>query len=126
MEDSVRPSLDIEREPFHVDISGSSEGAPVAVPLELDSIEEDDNLGRGDEWAFKVNANRGGRLGILPGVAHVFTSEEIQITGGEGEHISNPSVELGTVPGDEAAIGPILCEEWNLRPDEERVVFVHI
>ena len=59
-------------------------------------------------------------------VAHVFTSEEIQITGCEGEHISDPSVELGTFKENEAAIGPILCEEWDIRPDEERVVFVHI
>ena len=77
MEDSVRPTLDVERESSRVNISSSSNGTPVAVPLELDSIEEDDNLGRGDEWAFEVDANRGGGIGILPEVAHVFTSLEI-------------------------------------------------
>lgn len=59
---------------------------------------------------------------------HVLTSEEIQITGCEGEHNSDPSAELGTIPGDEAdeaAINPILCEERDRRLDPDRVVFVH-
>lgn len=126
VEDSVCPSLDIERESVHVDIGSSSNGAPVVVPVELDSIEEDDDLGRSDEWALKVDADRCRGFGILPEVAHVFTSEKIQITGCEGEHVFDPSVKLGTFPGNEAAIGPILCEDRNHRLDEERVVFVHI
>lgn len=59
VEDSVCRSLNIERKPFHVDISSSGNGAPVAVPVKLDLIENDDNLGRSDKWALEVDAGRG-------------------------------------------------------------------
>src|SRR6266702_1676521 len=111
VEDSVRPSLDIERESVHVDITSSGNDAPVAVLVEFNAVEEDDDLGRSDERTLKVNAHGGGSMRVLREVAHVFTSEEIQISGCEGEHILDASVENGTIPGDDAAVGPILCEE---------------
>ena len=116
----------MERESVHVNITGSSNDAKVAIPLEFEEVEKDDDLGRSDERALKVNADRGGGIGILPEIAHVFTSEKIQITGCEGEHIIDASVELGTFRCDEATVGPIFCEERDRRPDENRAVFVHI
>ena len=126
VEDSVRPSLDIERESVRVNVTSSSDDAPVVVLVEFDAVEEDDNLGRSDERALEVNAYGGGGFGVLPEVAHMFTSEEIQIAGCEGEHIIDASVEDGAFPGDEATVGPILCEERDHRLDEDTVVFIHI
>src|SRR6266702_1818466 len=74
VEDSVRPSLDIERESVHVDVTSSGNDAPVAVLVEFNAVEEDDNLGRSDERTLKVNAH-GGSMRVLREVAHVFTSE---------------------------------------------------
>ena len=56
----------------------------------------------------------------------MFTSEEIQITGCEGEHIIDASVELGTCPGDKLAAGPIICKEWDHRLDDGTGNFVNI
>lgn len=110
VEDSVRPSLDVE----------------LVVQVYFEAVEEDDDLGRSDERALKVNADGGGGIAALPDQAHVFTGEEIQITGCESEHISDASEKLAIFPGDEAAVGPILCEELDRRLDVDRAVFVHI
>ena len=96
------------------------------VLVEFEVVEEDDDLGRSDERALEVNAHGGGSIRVLPEAAHVFTSEEIQITGCEGEHIIDAPIENGIVPGDEATVSPFLCGERDLRLDENRVVFVKI
>ncbi len=95
------------------------------VLVEFYAVEEDDDFGRSDERALKVNAYRGGRMGVRPEIAQVFTSEEIQITGCEGEHMIDAAVESGRFPGDEVAVGPIIGDEWDRRLDD-CLLFVHM
>jgi len=100
----------MECESVHVYVSGNRFQTPVVEPSEVDAVEENDNLWWSEERALKVDAHRGWGIGILPGAAHVFASEEIQITGCEGEHISDGSRESGIGPGYDVAIGRTLCE----------------
>ena len=127
VEVSVRPSLDIERKSFRIDVTSSSNDTPVGFLVEFEVIEEDDDLGRSDERALKVDADGfRGIIGVFPDVAHVFTSEEIYIAGCEGQNVIDASVEVGIIYGDVAAVGPILCDERNCRLNADMVVFANI
>jgi len=45
VENSIRPSLDIEREPVHIDVTGGNLEAPVVVLVEVDVVQAaDDDL----------------------------------------------------------------------------------
>ena len=57
VQDRVSPSLDMEREPAHIDLTGSRVEAPVVFFVEIDVVQEDDDLGRGDKPALKVDAH---------------------------------------------------------------------
>ena len=58
-------------------VRGSGLETPVAAFVEIDVIEEDDDLGRGDEWARKVDALGGRRFGIRIQVTEVLASQEL-------------------------------------------------
>ena len=76
----------------------------------MDAVEENDDLRWSEERALKVDAHRGWGIWIIPAVAHVFTGEEIQITGCESEHIDDGAPESGITPSYDVAIGRTLCE----------------
>ncbi len=86
--------------------------------VEVDAVEEDGDLRRSDERALKVNAHRGRVIGILPEVACVFASEEIHITGCEGEHIHRGAVESGISPAGSLAVGRTVCHGLGGTVDE--------
>ena len=63
------------------------------VFVKIDGVEEYDDLGRGDEYMLKVDAHRGG----ITTVAHVLTSQELQITRCKGKHMSCTTVESAII-----------------------------
>ena len=88
-------------------------------PFEFDAVEENNYLRWSGERALKVDAHRGWGIGIFPGAAHVFAGEEFQITGCDGEHISDGTPENGIAPGYDAAIGRTFCEVLESRRDAD-------
>ena len=126
VEDSISPTLDIERESVHVNVSGGGLETPVAATVEIDVVQEDDDFGRGNERALKVDAHGGGVAGVDQQVAHVFTSEKLHIGGWEDEHIIDGSVESGVVPGCDVAVSPRLGEVLVRRLDADVGIFVNI
>ena len=98
--DCVSLRLHLERDPPHIDVSGSSSEAPVVVLVKIDVVEEYDDLGRGDERALKVDAHRGG----VATVAHVLTSKELHVARSKGEHMSRAAVESAIVSGCDMAV----------------------
>ena len=113
IEDSVLPSLDSERESIRIYASGGSLEAPMAILVEIDVVQEDDDLGRGDERALEVDAHGGGIGGVTQEVAHVLASEKIQIFGCKDEQMTNSIVESGIVPGRDVAISPIFSNRLD-------------
>ena len=85
VKDCVSPRLDVESESVDVYVGGSGLETPVVVFVEIDIVEEDGDLGRGDEWALKVDARGGRRFGVRNQVTHVLASQELQISRGEIE-----------------------------------------
>ena len=73
VEDRVSPGLDMERESIYVNVTGAHVETPVAVLVKVDEVEEDDNFGRGDKPALKVDMHGCGAIWC----AHVFTSEKV-------------------------------------------------
>ena len=73
VEDSISPSLDIERESIHVNANGGSFETPVVSLVEINVVQEGDDFGRGNERALKVDTDRGGVVGVAHDIAHVFT-----------------------------------------------------
>ena len=112
IEDGVPPSSDIEREFIHVDVSSSSFETPVVILVEVDAVEENGDLGGSDKRALKFDAHRGRVIGIHPEVVHVFTSEEIQITGCEGEHMDKGDVTVTRrcITSGDLAVSRTLCD----------------
>ena len=122
VEGGVSPRLDMEHEPTRVDVTGSHVEAPVLVLVEVDVVQEDDNFGRGDKPALKVDAHGGRVLGC----PHVFAGEKVEI-GGRGAHdVVDGVVEPSVAPGNKVAIRPRVGEVRECRLDTNVGVFVDI
>jgi len=103
----------MECESVRVDVSSCSFETPGVVLVKVNTIEENNDLGRCDEWALEVDAHRGGVIGIHPEVVHMFTSEEIQIAGCECEHMNDDDVIVDTrcrITGGDVAVSRTLCD----------------
>ena len=113
IEDCVIPCLDIEIESVDIYVRGSGPETPVAAFVEIDVVEENDNLGRGDKRARKVDALGGRRFRVRNQVTHVLASQELQIGRGEIERVGNVAVSSSVVPRgdviDSGSSGDILC-----------------
>ena len=109
VEDSVCPSLDTERESILINVSGSSPEAPNIAIAEIDVVEEDNDLGRGDKRALEFYMHEGGAIEI----AEVLAGEKIQFVGRKGEHMIKTVVESGVLPSCDMTISPMLGEELD-------------
>ena len=58
-------------------VRGSGLETPVVVFVEIDVVEENCDLGRGDEWALKVDARGGRGFGVRIKVTDVLASQEL-------------------------------------------------
>ena len=107
------PRLDVQSESVDVNVRGSGFETPVAAFVEIDVVEENDDLGRGDKRALKVNARGGRGFGVRNQVAHVLASQKLQIGRGEIERIEITDVISSVAPRgevvDSGSPGDIFC-----------------
>lgn len=122
MEDSISPRLNIEDKSLLIDVSGGSAKAPVVVVVKINQVKEHDDLGRGDEWALKIDARRGG----VVSEAYVFTSEELQIARRKGEYMRDTALELAVVPGCNVAVSMGPCNVLQCRLDTDVGIVANI
>lgn len=108
----VTPRLDIEREPIYIDVAGGCFETPVVVLVEIDVVEEDDDLRRGNERALKVDAHGGRGVGVRNQVANVLSGQELQVGRSKVERINNAAVKSSVSPRgdvvDTRSIGDVL------------------
>ena len=113
VKDCVIPRLDVESESVDVYVRGSCLETPVTAFFEIDVVEEDNDLGRGDKLARKVDALGGRGFGVRDQVTEVLANQELQIGRGKIERVGN-STGIGSVSprGDVVgggSSGDILC-----------------
>jgi len=94
IKDRVTPRLDVEGESGCVYVSGSGLETPVAVFIEIELVEKDDDFRRGEERALKVNADGGRVLGL----AGVLAGQELQVGRSEIERVNNATVKNSVGP----------------------------
>ena len=74
--------------------------------VEINVVEEGGDFGRGDERALKVDAYRGGVVGVIDQIAHVFTCEILHVGRWDDEDIVDGMVESGVAPGCDVTVNP--------------------
>ena len=95
MTDCVFLHLSLEHEPPHIDISGGSSKVLAVALMKINVVEEYDDFGRGDKCTLTVDAHE---ERVIVTVAHVFTSEELQILRCKGEYMICTAVENAIAP----------------------------
>jgi len=122
IKDRVTPRLNVERESGIVNVSGGGLETPVVAFIEINQVEEDDDFGRGEEWALKVNA-RGGRV---LGVAGVLAGQELQVGRSEIERVNNAAVKSSVGPRGDVVDTRSPGDVLNRRFDTDVGAFVFI
>jgi len=120
--DRVTPRIDVERESGVVYVSGGRLETPVAIFVEVDHVEEDDDFGRGEERALKVDAS-GGRA---RGVAGMFAGQELQVGRSKIERVDNATVKGSVGPRGDMVDTRSLGDVFNRRFDTDVGAFVYI
>ena len=105
IKDCVIPRLNVKSESVDVYVPGSGLEAPITAFVKIDVVEEDDDLGRGDKRACKVDAFGGRGVEVRSKVTHVIASQELQIGRGDIERVGNATVKSGVVPCSGVVIG---------------------
>jgi hypothetical protein len=123
VEDSISPSLNIERESIHADFSGRSTETPVVIFVEINVVQEDDDFRRGNERALKFDAHGGGVVEF----AHVFTCEILHVGRWEDEHIIDGAMDKGAVtPCCDVTVNPVLGAIVGRRLDTDVCVLTYV
>ena len=111
--DCVTPCLDIESKSVNVYVRGSGLETPVSAFAEIDVVEEDNDFGRGDKRARKVDTGGGRGIGDRNQVTEVLASQEIQISRCKVERVGGAPVICRVTPRgdvvDSGSLGDILC-----------------
>ena len=92
--DCVTPRLEVESESVGINLRGACLETPVVVFVEIDVVDEDDHLGRGGEWARKVNTRGGFQIRVAP----VLASQYLQIGRRKIERVGNAAEINGVIP----------------------------
>jgi hypothetical protein len=94
----VRPRLNVEREAVYIDVGGGCLETPIFAAIEIEEIEENDDFGRGNERALKVDAHGGGGCGVRIQVAVVLAGQELQVGRSKIERVNDAAVKNGVGP----------------------------
>ena len=122
IKDRVTPRLDVERESGFVYVGGGGLQTPVVIFVEIDLVEEDDDFGRGEERALKVDASGGRVLGVVD----VLAVQELQVGGSKIERVDNATVKNSVGPRSDVVDTRSLGDVFNRRFDTDVGAFVYI